>query len=78
MNLLICLQKNKERLGVWYGKQKKFLHRWKWVAPKSKQEINVINPATEENCAVISLGNKEDIDYAVSSAKKAFFAELTA
>ena len=44
----------------------------KWVVPKSKQEIKVINPATEENCAVISLGNKEDIDYAVSSAKKAY------
>ena len=44
----------------------------KWVASKSKEEIKVINPATEENCAVISLGNKEDIDLAVSSAKKAY------
>ena len=50
--------------------KKNFYIDGKWVAPKSKQEINVINPATEENCAVISLGNKEDIDYAVSSAKK--------
>jgi len=52
--------------------KKNFYIDGKWVAPKSKQEINVINPATEENCAVISLGNKEDIDYAVSSAKKAY------
>ena len=44
----------------------------KWVAPKSKKEIKVINPATEENCAVISLGDKQDVDYAVSSAKKAY------
>ena len=52
--------------------KKNFYINGKWVAPKSKQEIKVINPATEENCAVISLGNKEDIDYAVSSAKKAY------
>ena len=52
--------------------KKNFYIDGKWVAPKSKQEIKVINPATEENCAVISLGNKEDVDYAVSSAKKAY------
>ncbi len=52
--------------------KKNFYINGKWVTPKSKQEIKVINPATEENCAVISLGNKEDIDYAVSSAKKAY------
>ncbi len=52
--------------------KKNFYIDGKWVVPKSKQEIKVINPATEENCAVISLGNKEDIDYAVSSAKKAY------
>ena len=52
--------------------KKNFYIDGKWVAPKSKQEIKVINPATEENCAVISLGDKEDIDYAVSSAKKAY------
>ena len=52
--------------------KKKFYIDGKWVEPKSKEEINVINPATEENCAVISLGNKEDVDLAVSSAKKAY------
>ncbi len=52
--------------------KKNFYIDGKWVTPKSNQEIKVINPATEENCAVISLGNKEDIDYAVSSAKKAY------
>ena len=52
--------------------KKNFYIDGKWVVPKSNQEIKVINPATEENCAVISLGNKEDIDYAVSSAKKAY------
>ena len=52
--------------------KKNFYINGKWVTPKSKEEINVINPATEENCAVISLGNKEDVDLAVSSAKKAY------
>ena len=52
--------------------KKNFYIDGKWVAPKGKEEIKVINPATEENCAVISLGNKEDVDIAVSSAKKAY------
>ena len=52
--------------------KKNFYIDGKWVAPKSKEEIKVINPATEESCAVISLGNKEDIDFAVNSANKAY------
>ncbi len=52
--------------------KKNFYIDGKWVAPQAKEEIKVINPATEENCAVISLGNKEDVDLAVSSAKKAY------
>ena len=52
--------------------KKNFYIDGKWVASKSKQEIKVINPATEENCAVISLGNKVDVDNAVNAAKKAY------
>ena len=52
--------------------KKNFYIDGKWVTPKSKEEIKVINPATEENCAIISLGNKEDVDLAVGSAKKAY------
>ena len=52
--------------------KKKFYIDGRWLDPKSKQEIKVINPATEENSAVISLGNKDDVDHAVSSAKKAY------
>ena len=52
--------------------KKNFYIDGKWVSPKGKEEIKVINPATEENCAVISLGNKEDIDLAFSSAKRAY------
>ena len=51
--------------------KKNFYINGKWLIPVSKEEIKVINPATEEYCAVIILGNKSDIDHAVSSAKKA-------
>jgi aldehyde dehydrogenase (NAD+) len=52
--------------------KKNFYIDGKWVTPNSKKEIKVINPATEENCAVISLGNKEDVDLAVRAAKEAY------
>ena len=47
--------------------KKKFYIDGKWQDPKSNQEIKIINPATEENTAVITLGNKHDVDHAVSS-----------
>ncbi|MDC3126223.1 aldehyde dehydrogenase family protein [Candidatus Pelagibacter sp.] len=43
-----------------------------WVAPKKSSDIEVINPATEKTCAVISLGSKDDVNDAVLSAKEAF------
>ena len=43
-----------------------------WVPPKNPKDIEVINPATEKKCAVISLGSKEDINDAVLAAKEAF------
>ncbi len=52
--------------------KKKFYINGQWVDPKSKEIINVVNPATEENCAVISLGNQDDVNEAVSAAKKAY------
>ena len=52
--------------------KKNFYINGKWITPKSKEEIKVINPATEENCAVITLGNKDDVNDAVSAAKKAY------
>ena len=52
--------------------KKNFYIDGKWVTPKSKEEIKVIDPATEENCAVISLGNKDDVNVEVSAAKKAY------
>ena len=54
--------------------KKLFYINGKWVSPKSSKEIKVINPATEKECAVISLGSKEDVNEAVTAAKKAFEA----
>ena len=52
--------------------KKKFYIDGKWVDPKKKNDFNVINPSTEESCAVISLGSVEDINIAVNAAKKRF------
>ena len=43
-----------------------------WVDPASPHDFDVINPATEEPCAVISLGGQADTDAAVSAARAAF------
>ena len=52
--------------------KKNFYINGSWVAPKNPIDIKVINPATEKDCAVISLGGKEDINDAVLAAKEAF------
>ena len=43
-----------------------------WVSPNNAKPIDVINPATEEPCAQIALGNSADVDKAVAAAKAAF------
>ena len=52
--------------------KKNFYIDGQWVNSKSSQEIKVINPANEQECAVISLGNKDDVNSAVAAAKKAY------
>ena len=52
--------------------KKKFYINGKWVSPSKPNDFEVINPSTEETCAIISLGSKEDTNVAVNSAKKAF------
>ena len=46
----------------------------KWVSPLKRGDFAVVNPATEEPVASISLGSAADVDMAVSAAKKAFAA----
>lgn len=43
-----------------------------WVAPAAANDFNVIDPATEEVCAVISIGDQADTDAAVAAARAAF------
>jgi aldehyde dehydrogenase (NAD+) len=44
----------------------------KWVDPVTPKTLDVINPATEEPFAKISMGSKADVDKAVAAARKAF------
>ncbi len=43
-----------------------------WVTPAGAKPLDVINPATEEPVAQISLGTQEDVDAAVAAAREAF------
>ena len=44
----------------------------KWVESKSKEKIEIINPANEELIGHVTAGTKDDIDHAVASASSAF------
>ena len=52
--------------------KRNFYINGKWTAPSNVNDFEVINPSNEESFAKISLGNKEDINLAVISAKNAF------
>ena len=52
--------------------RKNFYINGQWVNPKSKEEIKVVNPATEQDCAVIALANKDDVNDAVVAAKNVY------
>ena len=43
-----------------------------WVAPARAEVLDVINPATEQPFAQISVGASEDVDAAVTAARNAF------
>ena len=51
--------------------KRQFYINGKWVAPARPHDFNVIDPSTEEPCAVISLGDQADTDAAVAAAKAA-------
>ena len=55
---------------------KQFYINGEWVEPSAPKTCDVINPATEEVCAQISLGNEADVDKAVAAT--AIIAEFTA
>lgn len=43
-----------------------------WKPSESGREFEVINPATEDVTAILSLGTQEDVDLAVRAARRAF------
>ena len=52
--------------------KREFYINGQWVSPAQANDLDVIDPSTEEVCAVISLGDQADTDAAVSAAKNAF------
>ena len=52
--------------------KRNFYINGEWVKPFKPNDFEVINPSNEEVCAVISLGNKEDVNSAVMAAKESF------
>src|SRR5579872_930039 len=54
--------------------RRKFYIDGKWVSSSEVDDFVVIDPATEEPIAAISLGSAADVDLAVGAAKRAFAA----
>ncbi|MBL6427405.1 MAG: aldehyde dehydrogenase family protein [Maritimibacter sp.] len=52
--------------------KREFYINGEWVAPAEARDHEVIDPSTEEACAVISLASAADVDKAVAAAKAAF------
>jgi aldehyde dehydrogenase (NAD+) len=52
--------------------KKKFYIDGAWVAARDGRDHHVIDPSTEEPCAVIALGGQADTDAAVAAARAAF------
>ena len=50
----------------------KFYINGEFTDPLSNETLGIINPATEEEIGIVALGSIEDVDRAVSSARKAF------
>lgn len=50
----------------------KFYINGEWVEPTGARQVEIINPATEQPVARISLAGREDLDRAVAAAKAAF------
>jgi len=52
--------------------KRQFFIDGRWVDPIERNDFDVLDPATEEACAVISLGGLADVDRAVAAARAAF------
>ena len=54
--------------------KKNFYIDGQWVKPSKSNDFEVIDPSTEEICAIISLGSESDTNHAVKAAKNSFLA----
>ncbi|MHA2937044.1 aldehyde dehydrogenase family protein [Vibrio sp. RC27] len=52
--------------------RRKFFIDGEWVEPNKSNDFDVLNPTTEQAIATISLGSADDVERAVSAAKRAF------
>jgi aldehyde dehydrogenase (NAD+) len=52
--------------------RRKFYIDGSWVNPNQPNDFKVLNPASEEEIATISLGSPADVDLAVKAARRAF------
>ncbi len=52
--------------------ERQFYIDGQWVEPHSSATLEVINPATEEAIAEIAIGDADDVNRAVSAARRAF------
>ncbi len=52
--------------------KKEFYINGEWIKPSKPKDLEVIDPSTEEVCAVISLGSEQDTNLAVEAAKNSF------
>jgi aldehyde dehydrogenase (NAD+) len=50
----------------------KFYINGAWVDPAAPSTLGIVNPATEETFAQISLGSRQDVDRAAKAARRAF------
>tara|TARA_R110001583_G_scaffold305_4_gene2741 strand:+ start:155 stop:1612 length:1458 start_codon:yes stop_codon:yes gene_type:complete len=64
--------KHTTNLEVYMKNNKKFYINGQWVNPLVANDYPVINPATEQTIATISLGSIKDVDLAVFAARQAF------
>ncbi len=52
--------------------KRNFYINGQWVKPSQINDLEVVDPSTEEICAIISLGSEKDTDDAVKAAKNSF------
>ncbi|WP_413154345.1 aldehyde dehydrogenase family protein [Bartonella sp. cb54] len=52
--------------------KRKFYINGLWDDPNTPHDLHVVDPSTEEACAIISIGSIKDVDKAISAAQKAF------